>query len=126
MRRISITFIGVRSCPTYHYLTDEVPLPHDEVPLPHDEVVPPHDRVSLPRDEVPLPHDEVVPPHDRVPLPHDEQYTIDNFDTNPLPYISFPTRECGTSKHDTKTHQLSYIMCTESFWKFSEVFSDAS
>ena len=39
-------------------------------------------------------------------------------------YISFPTRECGTSKQDKKTHQLSkaYIMCTESFWKLKSVY----
>ena len=72
---------------------DEVVPPHDEVPLPHDEVVPPHDKVPLPHDEVvpphdevPLPHIEVIPPHDEVVPPHDEQYTIDNFDTNPPPY----------------------------------------
>ena len=80
----------------HQFDNDEVEiLPHDKVyeivplhdePLPHDEVVPLHDKI-------PLHHDDRVPTHDKVPLchdkvvqPHDEQYTIDNFDTNPLPY----------------------------------------
>ena len=36
--------------------------------------------------------------------------------------ISFPTREYGTPKRDTETYQLSYIMCTKSFWKLKSVF----